>query len=1396
MKRIALLTAMLLLTVTAWTQAARVDIPLLTSGPNVPFKPGPLPQALWVANATAYLCAHPSATLAACQASPITTYTDSTEGTACPSTTQLVQLPGNTCTAVTGAAANIGAWVSQGIFDYWVVSAYGSYGPYTFYPPGGGCQGSNDVSHGCTGATTAAGALANLGGNPRTVEPFLCDPVYAASIGSTVPSWCVGSTLDTWTKSACALLTTGTDPNTGEIQGGGIVDMTGFGSTAQTIAGSVFTGCMSHQKAVEFLFPPAPQWSDTQTDGGCAFPLDEGSSIFTPGTTNANNGVNPVTHAHYDTGIMLAPTAVVDAIVCPAYPIYDAKPQQMMSVAGITVLGYPGAQVTHGLIDMSYIYSNSQVINVACLSANEACVYSEDSGQIEIVNPSFTLDNTGDSTLDGTPIVFFGNTIPYPTGGMMVGNARVSGGQVIGGNGGERVYIKENPAAGDVWNVNGTAITWMSSGASGNQVNVGANPTASATAFCAIAAWGTDPNLTKSTCTTLSAYPGMVRLLPVSPTFEQSFTATKHIETPSGAIPGTVYTLTVAPPPEYAIATASPTGTLYLTVNGTAQTPITRYMPSGQYTIAGTTITFAAPTPAGATIVAKWDKVKVKTYYNSVQIDNDGYGGWEGEIWFTDTYFEREGHAATTPAIGVYINDCWNCGFTSVLSRGGAIQGQDAFYVTGTSAEVKSNTFINDPVWGGSSTGDGWVNALTDTVTPQVIPVSAGSTETTLDQIIVNPDQWQQNIPSNTALVGLGSDILTSNGLFSGTGTVYSAYWQTYQNSSFSGDVTWALNTSDPPPSPAFNGATGGTSSQYVTIGANSTLTPSAAGIQDAAGVYYSMVAGTKYTVAVQAREVSGNIPVLSVFVGYLNMNCKEGQAYFSLTSTWSTYSFPCTALATITGAVTINVTGIQGAAGAVGQIAFGNIQMLPALGLVPGDLIIAQTNNTEGPFTGTAYCMTYQSAAQRTACLAGNTAATDQVVVSHGTGSATAAPTLSGTPNISIGGNAATAGALNTNGTGTQSWSMSGGVQGWNNQFSMIYPGAGVGVSTGSAWGTSLTKYGSAVGIATSTDPGATAEVPMVADGTHGQKPSASGALGTGAFAPAYSLPATVMQTNQANTLGAFAFNLAASTLTLPTTYTVGIYTITQPSATGTLALYSQIPAVGTWGALNYPTWVSGSEFVKMTAAGTFALDNTVYQVALSLLAGTYSDGKMCTYATTGTLLNCNTTVPTSFPGFGTTGSTAAVGNDSRITGAVPNTTTVNGHALSSNVVVSASDLTTGTLPAANMAVVPTIVGSGTISTLAAPAGVVFCTATCAVTIPQAAAGNEFCVRNAPGVSTVITLNALAASNYYELINHSGWGTAAHSVVSGGAVTDMICLHGYDATHYSVASFYGTWAD
>lgn len=48
-------------------------------------------------------------------------------------------------------------------------------------------------------------------------------------------------------------------------------------------------------------------------------------------------------------------------------------------------------------------------------------------------------------------------------------------------------------------------------------------------------------------------------------------------------------------------------------------------------------------------------------------------------------------------------------------------------------------------------------------------------------------------------------------------------------------------------------------------------------------------------------------------------------------------------------------------------------------------------------------------------------------------------------------------------------------------------------------------------------------------------------------------------------------------------------------------LATFPTIPTVGTWGGLNYPTWTTGTPFVKMTAAGTFSLDTNIYLTGIT---------------------------------------------------------------------------------------------------------------------------------------------------------------------------------------------------
>jgi hypothetical protein len=101
---------------------------------------------------------------------------------------------------------------------------------------------------------------------------------------------------------------------------------------------------------------------------------------------------------------------------------------------------------------------------------------------------------------------------------------------------------------------------------------------------------------------------------------------------------------------------------------------------------------------------------------------------------------------------------------------------------------------------------------------------------------------------------------------------------------------------------------------------------------------------------------------------------------------------------------------------------------------------------------------------------------------------------------------------------------------------------------------------------------------------------------------------------------------------MTLPSSVTQGGYTTTFPAATGTLAIgggcsagqymfgnnlttacsqvaYSQLtgtPTLGNWAALNYPTWTTGTPFVKMTGLGTFSLDTNIYLTSSAIASTT----------------------------------------------------------------------------------------------------------------------------------------------------------------------------------------------
>ena len=202
---------------------------------------------------------------------------------------------------------------------------------------------------------------------------------------------------------------------------------------------------------------------------------------------------------------------------------------------------------------------------------------------------------------------------------------------------------------------------------------------------------------------------------------------------------------------------------------------------------------------------------------------------------------------------------------------------------------------------------------------------------------------------------------------------------------------------------------------------------------------------------------------------------------------------------------------------------------------------------------------------------------------------------------------------------------------------------------------------------------------------------------------------------TGAISSLGGGVYRISVLTNTLPSGSTPIYYYLVNSACTtnvytgdGTSGVYlsgMQLNSGSTLYAYQKTTSVAfaattQNTFAPHVSAGDFSVGGnpavTSVQPALSLLKGTYVDGDVCTYAAPGTLLNCNTTIPTgtvsdgtgsttpgqmavststahtigyttaptSFPGFGTTSGTAAQGNDSRIVGAAQCTAgTANGN-------------------------------------------------------------------------------------------------------------------------------------
>ena len=79
-------------------------------------------------------------------------------------------------------------------------------------------------------------------------------------------------------------------------------------------------------------------------------------------------------------------------------------------------------------------------------------------------------------------------------------------------------------------------------------------------------------------------------------------------------------------------------------------------------------------------------------------------------------------------------------------------------------------------------------------------------------------------------------------------------------------------------------------------------------------------------------------------------------------------------------------------------------------------------------------------------------------------------------------------------------------------------------------------------------------------------------------------------------------------------------------------------------------------------------------------------------------------------------------------------------------------------------------------------------------VTVPVPANGAQYCVYNDDNVSTQITLAAIGSSAQYENSARTGYGTpGTGTLMTGGAVGDMVCIVYRSATRYSTIAYNGT---
>lgn len=232
--------------------------------------------------------------------------------------------------------------------------------------------------------------------------------MYPAQCGSAnPPSWCSGTTADAWYRAACTQLPSA----------GGFINLLGL---TGTIAASAT--CSTPTKQVITLEDPTSLLTITESDGGIAFPLDNGSMLLGPGAGQCNQSVG-------GTGIRLSGSANVTAIVGPAHT--DGT-QEDLTASGLCLEGATGATVTKGLlytkktfVNTTFDYNNVAVCNNACLWLDspggivhvEGNEFNVSDGDLSITGSAIVVASTGGPGCEANSIDIGGGNAEHAVGG-------------------------------------------------------------------------------------------------------------------------------------------------------------------------------------------------------------------------------------------------------------------------------------------------------------------------------------------------------------------------------------------------------------------------------------------------------------------------------------------------------------------------------------------------------------------------------------------------------------------------------------------------------------------------------------------------------------------------------------------------------------------------------------------------------------------------------------------------------------------------------------------------------------------------------------------------------------------------------------------------------------------